>query len=270
MARHLGSVVPPLPIPEKEVALNWKKVYLNDNLLLSTMDYVIAGWQMAGVLGETTVAGKFFMIGSKSFIAGEDGAYMYLVRKDRDFDAASAYLKDPAQAQTFAHLVDDVRQHQTMPASADPAMVQAARAITDPRLGNNNWGIAWDAMTSPEALSAMIRKASIEATSELISAGATPGINKLLANQQERKTMFDAIRLERAEARAMMKLPTTTDVQRAQLTGVIEKADQLSADVYRFEKGADRVVDTAAGLAIGDATDGLAKAFLPSEAKGPK
>jgi hypothetical protein len=147
-------------------------------------------------------------------------------------------------------------------------MAQAARAVNDPSLNNDNRQILWDTMTSPEALSAMLRKVSLEAAAEYISHGAEPGTNKLLVNQQERKEMFDGIRLERTEARKMMELATTTEVQRAQYKAVIEKADQLSADCFEFEKTVDRVVNTADGVAIGDATDRLAKVFRGPEAKG--
>ena len=268
IARHLASVVPPLPISQEEAKLSFGKIYLNDDRLLNTTDYVLAGWEMAGLIADSSVLLKFFMIGGKTLIAGENGAYMYVLRKDKDYDAALAYLKNPAQAQAFAHMVEDVRQNRPLPANADPAMAQAARAVNDPSLNNDNKQILWDTMTSPEALSAMLRKVSLEAAAEYISHGAEPGTNKLLETQQERKEMFDGIRLERTEARKMMELATTTEVQRAQYKAVIEKADQLSANCFKFEKTVDRVVNTADSVAIGDATDRLAKVIRGDEAKG--
>ncbi|HME58414.1 MAG TPA: hypothetical protein VKF63_08745, partial [Terracidiphilus sp.] len=144
IAHHLGSIVPPLPIPKEEVALNWKKVYLNDDRLMNTADWVVAAWETTGVLGAPIkIPCKALLIAGKSFIAQEDSAYLYLVKKDQDYNAALAYLKNPAQAQTFAHLLDDVRQHRELPANADPAMVKAVRAITDPKLGNTAT-VVWD------------------------------------------------------------------------------------------------------------------------------
>jgi hypothetical protein len=269
IARHLASIVPPLPISEKDVALDWKKIYLNDNRLLNTTDYVVAGWQMAGLMGKTSALEvEVLLIGGKTLIAGQDGAYMYLARRDKDFDAAAAYLKNPATAQTFAHLVNDVRQNRPLSALADPAMVEAAQAINAHHAGNDKKDmnaivpIMWDLMTSPEALSAMLRKASVEVTGSLIGHGMEPGVEKLLEDQAQRKVMFDGIRLERNAARKMMDMPTTTKAQREQLTTVIKKADQLSADCYKFEKKVDGIVNSADGLAISDATDRLAKVLL--------
>lgn len=273
IARHLASFVPPMPISEKDVALDWKKIYLNDNRLLDATDYVVAGWQMAGMMGKVSTAEvEVALIVGKTLIAGQDGAYMYLARRDKEFDAAAAYLKNPATAQAFAHLVDDVRQNRPLPSRADPAMVEAAQAINAHHAGNDIEGkkaivpIAWDLMTSPEALSAMLRKASIEGSAAILSHGMEPGINKLLEGQAQRKAVYDGIQMERNTARKMMDLPATTGAQREQLTTLIKKANQLSADCYKFET-VDRVVNTANGLALGDATDKIAKALLGPETK---
>ena len=72
-------------------------------------------------------------------------------------------------------------------------MVKTARAITDPRLGNSGASIAWDAMASREALSAMFRKATIEIGSEVISDKA----QDFLIDKEKRKVLFDSVRLER-------------------------------------------------------------------------
>ncbi len=271
-ARRLDHFVPPPPITEKEVALDWKKIYLNDNRLLNTGDYVIAGWEMAGLIGGSTIYGKFLMIGAKvgvkTLLAGQDGAYMYLVRKDKDYDAALAYLKsNKEQAQTFAHLIDDVRQHRPLPASADPSMVKVAQAINDTRHGNSNWGITWDVMTSQEALSAMIRKASIEAASELASFGVGTLTNGMFSSQKERKEMFDLIRQDRSGIRKIMDQPTTTLEQRAHFKMLIDLCDQDSAKIYKWDAAAKRVKEGMEGIAIGKAADNIADILLGPETK---
>ena len=267
IARHLGSVVPPLPIPRKEVALDWKKVYLNEDRLMNTADLVIAAWEMTGVLGKPiAIPCKVLLIGGKTFIAGENGAYMHLVEKDKDYDAALAFLKNPAQSQQFARLVQDVRQNRPLPITADPAMVRAARAITDPKLGETG-AVVWDAMTSKEALSAMLRKAAIEVGTEMLS----PSTGGLLHDEAERKAIFDSVRLQRTRARKMMDLAATSDAQRAQFKTVIEHADQLSADLYKVEKVNDLasgVADERISKAWGEASDELATSILGTEAKG--
>lgn len=266
-ARRLDSVVPPLPIPAKEVALNWKQIYLNDDRLMDTTDVVVAGWEMTGVLGESiSIPIKILMIGGKSFIAGENAAYMYLVKKDADYDAALAYLKNPAQAQKFARLVQDVQQSRPVPATTDPAMVNAARAITDPKLGDTG-KMVWDAMTSKDALVAMVRKATIEVGTEMLS----PSTEGLLPDEAERKAMFDSVRLERNEARKLLTLSAKSDVERAQLKTVIEHADQLSADMYRLEKVgkvASALDDELISEDFGAASEAVAKHFLGDEAEG--
>lgn len=266
IAHHLGSFVPPLPIPKEEVALDWKKVYLNDDRLMNTADLVMAAWETTGVLGEPiAIPCKALLIGGKSFIAQEDGAYLYLVKKDADYDAALAYLKDPAKSQAFAHLVQDVRQNRPLPATADPAMVKAARAITDPKLGSTA-AVVWDSMTSKEALSAMLRKAWIETATEMLS----PSTEGLLRDEAERKAMFDAVRLDRTEARKMMEM-ATTDAQRAQYKALVEHADSVSATLYRLEKvnkAASDIADEKIGENVGDMGDVVADHFLGSEPRG--
>ena len=81
-ASKLASVVPPLPMPKEEVSLGWKEIYLGDDRLMKTSDYVIAGWEMAGVIGtKFPFPYKYVLIGGKTFIAGEDAAYLHLVKR---------------------------------------------------------------------------------------------------------------------------------------------------------------------------------------------
>ncbi len=248
IAKRLGSVVPPLPIPKEEVALSWKDIYLSNDRLMNTTDLVVAGWEMTGVVGGgLTAPYKIIMIAGKTFIAGEDGAYLHLVRHEEDYDAALAFLKNPAQKDKFARLVQDIRQNRPIPPGADPAMVKAAQAVTDPKLGNSATSIAWDAMISPEALAAMFRKATVEITTEAVS-GKTEDLVKSLTN---RKAVFDTVRLEREQARRMIKAETTTPQQREQLTTVIDEANRKLSAMYWVDKTAN----TANGMTIGDATD---------------
>lgn len=268
IARRLASVVPPLPIPAKEVALDWKKVYLNEDRLINTTDLVVAGWEIAGSLGESAVwPCKLLLIGGKTFIAGENGAYVYLVEKDKDYDAARAYLRDPQQAQSFARIVQATREDRPMPAGASPAMVQAARAIADPGLGDTG-KVVWDAMTSKQALSAMVRKATIEVGTEILTPSTETA---LLEDEAERKAVFDTLRLERTRARKMLAEASTTEIQRAQLKTVIQQSDKMSSELYKVDKFNHLLggtVDAKIGDSMSDAADLIAEHFLGSEAKG--
>jgi hypothetical protein len=123
-------------------------------------------------------------------------------------------------------------------------------------------------MTSREALSAALRKASIEAATGLISYGVGKQTNGFFATVKDRKVMYDSIWLERTAARKMMDLPEITAGQTEELKTVIRHADQLSADIYRMDPAVKRVKEGFEGIAIGKATDNMAEVILGSAAKG--
>jgi hypothetical protein len=265
-ARRLDSVVPPLPIPEKEVSVTWKQIYLNNDRLLDTTDLVVTAWELTGVLGETMAGpADWILIGGKTLIAGENGAYVYLTKKDDEYNAAFAYLKNPAQAQTFARLVQQVRNNQPLPASADPEMVKAARAITAPQ-PESGTAIIWDSMTSKEALSAMLRKATIEVGCREIGKAD----DKVINDVERRKVLFDSVNLERQQARKQLLAIKDVDKEKdlvQQLTAVIHEADRKIAGIYRLEQ-AEKVVSAANGIGLGAATDKDAEYILGREAEG--
>ena len=268
IAHRLAAVVPPLPIPAKEVALDWRKVYLNNDRLLNTTDVVVAGWEIAGVLGGSAVwPCKLLLIGGKTLIAGENGAYVYLVEKDKDYDAALAYLKDPQQAKRFAGIVQAVREGRAAPAGASPDMVRAARAVADPELGNTG-KMVWDSMTSKQALSAMVRKATIEVGLEILVPSTETA---LLESEAERQLIFNTLRLERTGARKMMAEASTTAAQRTQLTTVIQQSDKLASELYKVDKfnhALGGAVDAKIGNSMSEISDLIADHFVGPEAKG--
>jgi hypothetical protein len=259
IARRLDAVVPPPPLPSDEVALNWKEIYLGDNRLLKSSDYAIAVWEMTGLLGESfPFPYKSVLIAGKTLIAGEDGAYLHLVKREQDYEAALRYLKDPAQSQKFARLVKCIHDNRPLPAGTTPLMAKAARAITDPALGNSSTQIALDSMLSKEAVSAMIRKATVELVSEKLSSK----FEGLLNDLNGRKELFEAVRLERQRMQQMMSLAAVTPQQRAEVKIAMDHANQLSASIYRFE----RVRGAVDGLDMGMATDKLADFLMGAEA----
>jgi hypothetical protein len=139
-------------------------------------------------------------------------------------------------------------------------MVKAARAITDPKLGNSGVAIAIDSMTSKEALSAMFRKAAIEVGSKKLGDKA----EELIKDMSARKALYDSVRVDREGARHMLALESTTPEQRAQYKAIIDHANQTTANIYRVEK----VVNEAVGEGISEATDKIAETFLGREDKG--
>jgi hypothetical protein len=269
-AQHLASIVPPPPIPPEEAKLslemlfnkvtgsaahhNYENTYLGDERLAKTAELVVAGFEIAGTLGKTVVfPAHAVMIFGKTFIAGEDGAYLHLIKNEHDYEAAAAYLKDPALSQRFAHLVDDLHKNLPLPEGADPGMVQAARAITDPKLGNSGRSMAWDAITSPEAVSAMMRKAIIESTLEFVAYKADPVIESF----SERKLLFDTVSAERAHAVEMIASKTASQQEKAQWKILIDRSDKLIAGTYAMEK-VERTGAAAGAKLLGDGSDRLA------------
>jgi hypothetical protein len=169
------------------------------------------------------------------FIAGEDGAYVQLVRQEKIYEEALAYLRNRDTAKKFAGIVRDLRQGRA-PASSNTGMLRAARAILDPALGNSGSRMAWDAMLSPEAKAAMARKALIEAGLEAISQG-TEGV---LSDLTRQKQVYDALRLNRDEARHMLK-EATEPLERIKLQQLISHSDGLLAQTYRLENDSIKV-----------------------------
>jgi len=259
-AGRLNKVIPPPPIPAEEVKLNWKKVYLNDDRLASTADWVVAGWEITGVLGENIAFPcKVLMIGGKSFIAGEDGAYEYLTKKDEVFDAALRYTKNPAQAMLFAHVVDKVRKNEPLPPGTDPGMVKAARAIADPKLASTS-SMVWDAMTSKQALMAMATKATIEVGADLLA----PTSKRLFNEEAGRKAMYDAVRVERTLARKNMEA-AGSETLKAQWGAVVHRSDVLSSNLYSLEKATHVVnglYDEKITGTMGELGDAIAERYL--------
>ena len=127
-------------------------------------------WDLAGKVGQKTLlpSCKVLLIAGKLFIAGEDGAYVHLVKQDKVYEAALHHLKKPETTRSLPIFVRDLKEYGRPPASAGPEMVRAARAILDPSLGSSGTRIAWDSMLSPEAKAAMVRKTCLEVGAELV------------------------------------------------------------------------------------------------------
>ena len=176
--RGLRAIEVPPPLPPEHVALSWRKLSedYGEQALDQGGDVGFLAWDLFGKFGETaSLHCKVVLIVGKVFIAGEDGAYVHLVKQDKVFEESLAYLKNPATMRQFAELVRDLKETGETSPSADEKMVRAARAIIDPSLGSSGMRIAWDAMLSPEATAAMVRKACLEVGGELVSTG-TEGI----------------------------------------------------------------------------------------------
>lgn len=260
LAKGLNAIQVPPPLPPSEASFSWKKIYFDNPSMLHNADYLVDFWELTGTLGGTaSLHCRVILIAGRTFIAGEEGAYVHLIKQEQAYEDALRYLKDPATSRRFARLVHAIKSGRPVPGPADPAMLKAARAILDPKLGGSGMRIAWDSMLSPEARAAMVRKAALEIGTGLVSAG-TEG---LLYDLTKRRELYNAARFQREEARKMLK-HTTDPLDKAQLRKVIDHANHVLDALYRLQ----HVVPTAASNAIGDATEELAAIYVGEEKKG--
>jgi hypothetical protein len=268
IARGLDSIQVPPPLPRKEASFSWKRLSLDGtsgDTAIKVGDYLLEAWDLTETLGEKgSLYTKVLFIGGKVFIAGEDGAYVHLVKQENVYEDALRYLKDPATCNKFVELEKILKANGHVPVSTDPIMLRAARAILNPALGNSSQKIAWDSMISPEALAAMVRKACLEGGTELISTGVSNPTEELLSDVTKRKELYEAARVEREEARKMLK-HTTDPLDKDQLEKVIARANDVLVNIYQFQK----IMPGLAAGTIGDATGELAAIHLAGEDQSP-
>ena len=248
LMRSVDTLQVPPPLPAKDISLSWESVLLSKDhseALLQVGDIGLLAWDMAGRIGSSiNFPCKVLMIAGKVFIAGEDGAYVYLVKQDKAYDDALRYLKDPATSKRFALLVRDIKEGRPF-FCLDSNMVKAARAINNPKLNNSGTWLAWDAMLSPEAKAAMARKACIEVGTELVSDG-TEG---LVGDLTEQKEVFEAARVERKQAQSMLR-QTTDAAEKAQLTQAIQKTEHVMENTYKMTEAGPKLLGTIEGIFV--------------------
>jgi hypothetical protein len=249
LMRGLRNIDVPPPIPASSVAMSWKSLTEKHGpgVLDKTGEFGFLAWDLLARPGRgTPLQCKVLLIAGKTFIAGEDGAYVHLVKQDRVYEQALGFLRDPATTRQFAELVRDFRETGTASSSADPAMLRAARALTDPKLGSSGMSIAWDAMLSPEARAAMVRKACLEVGSELMGQG-TEGLLRDLTRQ---RSLYEAASRERRRAQQLLKR-TSDPLDRDQLRKVIAHANYVTGRMYRVERAGSILGSYAIGKAAG-------------------
>jgi hypothetical protein len=236
----LDNVTIPPRLAKSEVSLSWEKLKLGkdgDETMLRMADGAVFAWDLTGTIGGKALpACKILLATGKVFIDGEDGAYVHLVKQENVYEGALQYLRNTATAEEFTGIVRALRNGRA-PESTDAGMLRAARAILDPALGNSGTQIAWDAMLSPEAKAAMVRKACIELGMELVSHGAEGSLSDFTRQKQA----YDAIRVNREEARRMLKA-ATDPLDRIQLNEVIAHANRLLEQTYRLQEDSVKVL----------------------------
>jgi len=248
IAKGLDAIHVPPPVPQKEASLTWQQLAGSTWTAMGKgEDVAFLTWDLLGKFGDKApLHVKVILIAGKVLLAGEDGAYIHLVKRDELYENALHYLKAPATSRQFAEIVKDLKETGHASESADPGMVQAARAIVDPSLGSSGTRIALDAMMSPEAVAAMARKACLEAGAEMVGTG-TEG---LLRDLTKRKELYEAVRIERDAARTMLK-QTTASLEKEQLKLVVTHANQTLANIYRLERVGPVVASDLVAVRLG-------------------
>ncbi|MCU0582673.1 MAG: hypothetical protein MUE57_02350, partial [Syntrophales bacterium] len=143
-----------------------------------------------------------------------------------------------------AYMVRDLKERGATSIQAAPEMLTAAKAVADPAVGNTRW-LVLDAFLSPEARTAMLKKACLEIGTELAATGAGNILKKVSADLAGRKAIFDAIRLERKKAVSMMRGATSAD--QYELNRVIVRANKQLERTYRTEQAGPTLMGYFAG-----------------------
>lgn len=237
IAMSLDSIQVPPPISAREASINWNVASDNSNMIFDGVDYGLLAWDIGGKIGTKTIYGKVALIAGKIFLAGEEGAFVFVTKKNETYERALKYLKNPSTSKQFADLVRELKEKGDISTAADPDIIKAVRAIADPSLGNSSMKLAWDAMLSPEATAAMAKKACLEIGTELF----TTGVSNLSVDLERRKGIFDSIRLERNKAVNMLK-STADPVQGYELNRVIAHANKQLAFTYRTEEAGPAIL----------------------------
>lgn len=190
---RLRTKTPP-PIPEADVTLEWTKISApgkNVDYLYMAADGLILAYDLGGKIGSKAVpAASLILIAGKAFIAGEDVANVYIMRRDRLIDEGLQYLKDPVTARRFAEVLQKMKAGAGTISVSDADMIPAARAILESK---NHTQIVWDAMLSAEARAAMVRKATIDLafyyTNEALTKSLAQRAELFQSNMQNREKM---------------------------------------------------------------------------------
>ena len=227
ISTEVASLKAKVPPPLEDVTLTVK-----EDPLLETAETLMSLWEAGGTIGSKVIPpAKVLFIAYKTIIAGADQANIYLIRQDDVFNKANKYLKNPATAGQFAELMRSIRTNSNIPASTDPEMLIAARAVSDPKV-NSVSGVFWDAMISREAMTAMVCKAMVESGKELLGAGA----GGILGDLTQRKEIYESTRI--ARNKALNALKYTKDPEKIEaLEAIVKRSNEIIEGIYRI-KGA--------------------------------
>lgn len=257
IAKSLDSVHVPPPIPSTDASINWSAVAEQTGKMGDAVDYGMLALDVFGKIGSKHTAFKLIVIGSKTLIAGEDGALLFATRRNQTYEKALGYLKDPATSRTFAYMVRDLKEKGTTQIRSNPDMFEAAQAIASPSVGKTH-KLVLDAFLSPEARTAMLKKACFEIGTEYLLPHVTEApLTKVVKDLNGRKVIFDKVRLERSKAVSMMKSASQADQN--ELNRVIAHANKQLERTYRTEQAGPKIMGFFAGQYVYKEAEKLAE-----------
>jgi hypothetical protein len=243
-ARILAGIhkikVPPPVLPEDAV-LSFGQLVPDEKSkrIIDGLEFGVAAFDIAGKLGNATVASKVLFSTGKTFIAAENGADVYIVKHNETYEKALAYLKDAKERQKFVEIVRDVRENKPLPEDASIDMARAAQAILDPKLGNSGIHIALNAMLSPEARHAALTQACIELAGHAVGAAGEKAFGRIVASQQEAFQEASDFLTHAAVALQTVKDPQTIET----LHIAVKQANEMIAASYEVAEPAAKVAD---------------------------
>jgi hypothetical protein len=228
LLRRLNNIQVPPPILPDEAVIGFGQLAKGDEQskrILKGFEGGVALAQVyAKVKGIAWPAGgvTIVFIAGKSFIAAEDAADVYIVKRNDVYEQALAFQKNPKSREQFGLIVRALREHQPLGENVSVSMVKAAQAILDPALGNSSARVAWNAMLSPEARHAALTRACIETGAAAIGGMADTIIGLRAVHDPPFKEAETA--LQEASA-ALAK--TQNPAEQAAWHEVIKKADYI-------------------------------------------
>lgn len=244
-AEAVLNIPPPFPIPDKDLPITFDAKEARYEHLDEWASEVVAVSKIMGPelkLLKNVGPGKFIapaemiLIAGKGLIATEDGAACYLVRKDEVYEDALRYLKDPEQRKQFVAVLGDIRAHRPYPATTSNAMLAAARALADPRLGSSALSTTFDALTTHQAVSAGLREMVVETASTYLSSVAGEKVEELTGDLVRQKRIFAQLRAQRALVAKRLADPMLSASQREQYLLVQKKIQEKVTLLYRTSK----------------------------------
>ena len=245
--KSLAAKVPP-PIPSQQVGLEWKTLCsekLTEYCYLAA-DGLILAYDLGGTIGSKVVPGlNITVIGVKSALAGAEVADVYINKNNSLIEDGLSYLKqDKDTAKRFVNVLMKLRAGTGSIPVKDADMIPAARAIIGTSL--NPYEVIIDAMLTPEAMAAMVRKASIE----LVSYYTNEALTKDLS---ERAEIFNDLMADRKISldisNNIMNLSTE---QRKILESVMKQNNEALALVYKFDVATEKIASYLGSIVLGE------------------